>query len=282
MLIIVSMITRNVCTIYLLTNTVNGKLYIGQTWQTLNKRITQHRSRAKNPQWYLYNAISKYGWENFRIDVLMSCHDQATADYWEDFYILAGDTINGGYNLKRGGSKGCSLSEKTKRKIGKSHKGMKHTEETKQQISRAKTGVKRPPGTGQKQSATTIARGSQRGANNPAAKLSVKTVKAIKRMLVKGELTHKQIAEITKIDRRHISSIASGTRWAHVKVRGDFSPRNKGEKHPRSKLTAKKVRAIRKLYFAKGWNINRIAKKYGVGYTSIQGIIEGRYWKHVK
>ncbi len=56
----------------------------------------------------------------------------------------------------------------------------------------------------------------------------------------------------------------------------------KGEKNPRSKLTWKKVRQIRKEY-VKGreneWNTVALGKKYGVNKTTISGIIRNKIWK---
>ena len=37
-----------VCVIYKITNTLNGKPYIGQTRQKLNRRISGHKSSKKN------------------------------------------------------------------------------------------------------------------------------------------------------------------------------------------------------------------------------------------
>jgi len=61
--------------IYLLKNTVNGKVYVGQTVQTLSERMRKHKStsnssKAKNYNNYLYKAIRKYGWNNFEVFVL--------------------------------------------------------------------------------------------------------------------------------------------------------------------------------------------------------------------
>lgn len=53
--------------VYKATNTLNGKVYIGQTIQTLDKRANQHyrdmRSIKKNTPFQ--DAIQKYGFGNF-------------------------------------------------------------------------------------------------------------------------------------------------------------------------------------------------------------------------
>jgi len=85
------------------------KLYIGQTWNTIHDRIVNHKSSARkrhNVCVKLEHAINKYGENNFTIEKLDEAYSQADANTIEDFYILAGDTIANGYNIKRGGSFG--------------------------------------------------------------------------------------------------------------------------------------------------------------------------------
>ena len=56
------------CKIYLLKNNVNNKIYIGQTWaERLEDRMGKNGSQYKNSA-YIYNAIKKYGAENFSYD----------------------------------------------------------------------------------------------------------------------------------------------------------------------------------------------------------------------
>lgn len=111
-----------ICTVYLLSNTINNKIYIGQTWSPLYIRMGKDGSNYKNSI-YLYSAIQKYGTENFQYKILAECKDQITADVFEEYYINWYDTKNSeiGYNLKNGGSAG-KHSEETKDKISESIK----------------------------------------------------------------------------------------------------------------------------------------------------------------
>lgn len=52
-------------------------------------------------------------------------------------------------------------------------------------------------------------------------------------------------------------------------------------RHPRTRLTEAKVRSIINLYFDKLWSQERIAKKFGVGRSTVGDIIRGRSWKRV-
>lgn len=88
--------------IYLVTNIVNGKQYVGKTKYSLAHRWSQHCTRDYNT--YLHNAIVKYGRDNFKIEEICRCSD----DRWEElekFYIAKLHThyTEGGYNISRGG-----------------------------------------------------------------------------------------------------------------------------------------------------------------------------------
>ena len=60
--------------IYKITNTVNTKLYFGQTRQSPNRRWSQHKQAAKNGgKMILYNAIRLHGINNFTFEVVCEC-----------------------------------------------------------------------------------------------------------------------------------------------------------------------------------------------------------------
>jgi group I intron endonuclease len=133
--------------IYILTSS-SGKSYIGQTTRPIKKRFEQHRK--KNSQCVaIYNAIQKYGWENFEKD-WYECPDE-DLNFDEELLVREmGTLVPDGYNLKEGGGNG-KHSDETKQKISDSIRGEKnpmygetHTKESKQKQSEIKRGEKNP------------------------------------------------------------------------------------------------------------------------------------------
>lgn len=86
--------------VYLILNKLNGKMYVGQTVQSLKNRMARHLSGDQ----YIDRALKKYGLENFYYGVIKSCASKAEMDYWEKFFIAALKTKSPiGYNLTDGG-----------------------------------------------------------------------------------------------------------------------------------------------------------------------------------
>ena len=161
--------------IYLRTNKVNGKQYVGQ--------VTTKRFKARQNKWksnsYRYagkainNARAKYGIDAFDFEILKECDDKEL-DFWEMYYIKELNTkVPNGYNMTDGGegrsgssvsketrkkmseykgekrwNYGKHLSEEHKKNLSESHKGQtsgmknkKHTEESKRKMSENKKGI---------------------------------------------------------------------------------------------------------------------------------------------
>jgi group I intron endonuclease len=110
--------------IYLITNKVNGKKYVGQTKYKVNRRWIAHKNYAKNGvENKFYNAIRKYGALSFEVVTIETLEDRKEANASEERWIKILDTTNPdfGYNTKKGGE-GFELPEETKQKISNSHK----------------------------------------------------------------------------------------------------------------------------------------------------------------
>ncbi len=91
------------CVIYLITNLLNGKKYVGQTRRELRQRISQHKNDSEA---YIDRAIKKHGWENFSVSILEECASPDELNDREIYWIGALNTRKpNGYNLTDGGNK---------------------------------------------------------------------------------------------------------------------------------------------------------------------------------
>lgn len=135
--------------IYKLTNKINSKPYIGQTTEKyINKRWYRYRTLRCKRQPKIYNALKKYGPENFLFEVIdTSPQNQDQLDNLEIMYTEKYDSIKNGYNCMPGG-KGGKHSEESKKKMSDNKKnhnvwvGRIHSEETKRRMSEVKQGNK--------------------------------------------------------------------------------------------------------------------------------------------
>ncbi len=131
--------------VYLISNKVNGKRYIGQTKYTAEKRFKKHKEDALVAKrcFALHQAIRKYGIDNFEIKVLSKCDSIEEMNHRETYYIRIFDTLSPkGYNLDSGGNN-KTPSEETRARMSASKMGIKKgpcSEERKQKISKANKG----------------------------------------------------------------------------------------------------------------------------------------------
>lgn len=104
--------------VYVHTNRKNNKKYIGITSRSL-------KQRARNGEGYkgcekFYNAIQKYGWNNFSHKILFRNLSKEEAEIKEQELIKEYNTQEEGYNIANGGSAN-SMTDEIKQKISKSH-----------------------------------------------------------------------------------------------------------------------------------------------------------------
>jgi group I intron endonuclease len=106
--------------IYKVTNNINQKNYIGFT-DNFENRIKRHIINIKYRNHHFYNALKKYGVENFSFEIIYQSLDEIHClKVMEPYFIKLYDSFNNGYNMTIGGE-GCF--------------GYKHTKETKKLLS---------------------------------------------------------------------------------------------------------------------------------------------------
>lgn len=150
-------------TVYCHKNKINGKKYFGITKQTPSRRWRNGAGYVRNP--YFSKAIEKYGWDGFEHIIIFRCCSKEVAEEIERDLIETHQTQNHskGYNIESGGNSTSKVSEETKEKQSRIHKGVpsafkghKHTEEAKRKMSEAHKGRSYTP--------------TRYGADNPLSK----------------------------------------------------------------------------------------------------------------
>jgi group I intron endonuclease len=134
--------------IYLITNNINDKKYVGKTKTTVEKRFKSHCDHAyRKGTSYFHRAIVRYGKQNFKISILEFVDQAELLNSKECEWI---EKLQPEYNLTKGGD-GGDTSQSAAYKIGITKRdltGPKNpmwggfSDVHKQNLSRAKKGKK--------------------------------------------------------------------------------------------------------------------------------------------
>jgi len=148
--------------VYLITNTVNGKRYVGKTTKGVDRRMNQHcweaTKRESGHCRLLTKAIKKYGRDSFSIWVLQECRSaEELCGAERETIVRLRTLVPGGYNLTTGGE-GGQFSEETRRRISEALKGHGITEAWRENLRRSHLGKRLPEAQRQKQSQTMTGR----------------------------------------------------------------------------------------------------------------------------
>lgn len=112
--------------IYMITNKINNKKYIGLTSQGLIQREREHFYRFNKGErnHKLYRAFRKYGYDNFEYTILHTCETKEQLPELEIHYINIHNTFNRGYNMTIGGD---FVSDETRQTLSEIFRGRKIT-----------------------------------------------------------------------------------------------------------------------------------------------------------
>ena len=125
--------------IYIIKNTIDGKLYVGKTTKSLETRWSQHKkSLVSNSHInkHLQFAWNKYGADKFIIEQIKTCNTLDELNQSEKYYINQFNTIDKscGYNMSAGGD-GGKLTSEVYEKLSNKLKGRKLSDSHKKNIS---------------------------------------------------------------------------------------------------------------------------------------------------
>ena len=91
--------------IYVITNQLNSKQYVGKTLKNPTQRFKEHCRDSKKERCNkrpLYDAMNKYGIDNFSISIIEECSDIEINEK-EIYWINKLNTYSNGYNATKGG-----------------------------------------------------------------------------------------------------------------------------------------------------------------------------------
>ncbi len=267
--------------IYLITNLVNGKIYIGQAkkllarWSNHKYMASRFGKRSRQP---ITRAIAKYGLSNFKFEHIASSLTQEDVNIAEVEIIAQYNSTNPsiGYNISPGGSVFPATKEMILRrsdslrkyyKNGGRHpfKGKKLSESHKRAISESSFGKK---GTNKGKSFSSDWR-------EKISKSSTKGKESLRRFSSSTEL---EICEkyLNKISAHQLAKDYGCYRNVIIAVliRNNISIRSINKTpNGRNKFTKSQEKEICNIYLNETCNRSEIARRYGVRTNTITGIL---------
>jgi group I intron endonuclease len=194
--------------VYIITNMLDEKMYIGQT-VNVKSRWSSHLLSARNGvETLLYRAVRKHGKDNFSFEVVEEAYSREELDELEIYYIELYNTFKGrGYNMSVGGTGhpkgedhpfyGGTHTEDARKRIGDAHRGKLVSDETRKKLSELKIG-------------------KVSGEKNPNAVLSEKQVLEIIDLINSKKYIQQEIADMYGVKQLVISRIKTGRTWKHL------------------------------------------------------------------
>jgi len=204
--------------IYEALNKTNGKIYVGQTTGSLDKRKAIHYYYAENNgTFYFYKALRKYDKSIWEWKVLGYADCQFGLDALEKSWMWIKDSMApSGYNTREGGSHGKHTKESC-RKMSETREGKKLSEEHRKNIGEAQKGKRRTRKTCQNISK------SLKGKYVGAERHNAKAVQCIETGIIYGAI--REAARGINIHWSSISAVlngkqktAGGFHWEPIKV----------------------------------------------------------------
>lgn len=270
--------------IYKYTNLINGKIYIGQTKQTLEQRDYKHQTQL-NDNTYFHRAMKKYGRDNFSLELIedhipfnqLNEKEKFYIDFFESFY-----TTGKGYNLTQGGQWGSGTQKITPSQAQDIKYLILNTTKSFQEIAN-------------KYCVTIYCISDiNRGKSfydecfiyplRPAPQKSViddEKINIILDMIINTSMTWKEIALATNINEYTVGAINNGkSSWCPSDLK--YPLRKSIQKNTfNNKITQQIVKQIcYKLCFT-NITIENIGKEFGIAKNTVGDISRGLTWKDI-
>ena len=243
--------------IYKITNNVNGKFYIGSS-NNIEKRWISHRYQLrhnKHSAVHLNRAWNKYGEDSFIFEILEETSQsdllEAEQKYLDKYEPWNPDS---GYNSCKvaGRPTGRRHSEKTKKLIGKAHKGKTITEESRERMR--KSALKKPKITEETRRRMSEAHKGREAWNKGVAQTQETKDKISKAL--KGR-----------------TSPSKGYRWTEEQKNKLKEIRKSGSASPRARFSKQEVIEIRRMFVEEDKNQTEMSKIFKCSRGAIKGAL---------
>lgn len=270
--------------IYKYTNLINGKVYIGQTKQTIKQRDYKHQTQL-NDNTYFHRAMKKYGRNNFSLELVedhipfnqLNEKEKFYIDFFESFY-----TTGKGYNLTQGGQWGSGTQKITPSQAQNIKYLILNTTKSFQEIANEYCVTI--------YCISDINRGKTfydeyfRYPLRPTPQKSViddEKINIILDMIINTSMTWKEIALATNINEYTVGAINNGKNsWCPSDLK--YPLRKSIQKNTfNNKITQQTVKQIcYKLCFT-NITIENIGKEFGIAKNTVGDISRGLTWKDI-
>lgn len=122
-----------------------GKVYIGQSKDCLNRWNKYYSKLDCKGQVLLYRSLKKYGVENHKFEVIITCSEDELDElerYYQELYNVINPNIGLNCCLVKAGIRNKLYNKETREKIRLANIGKKLSEETKQKLREINLGKK--------------------------------------------------------------------------------------------------------------------------------------------
>lgn len=137
--------STDIYTVYLITNTINEKKYVGITTKRVQARWNGHlhHGRENNTPYLIHKALHKYGAENFQFTIIDTCDTIDKLKELEVYYIEKYksyyiDEGSHGYNMTKGGEVSPMDNAEIRTKVSETMKSLGDAHWTKQESFKSK------------------------------------------------------------------------------------------------------------------------------------------------